>query len=232
MIPLGGEGVFAAVMRGGGLFRAVGIAPEGLSAFSAAPDSWIADDAGFTTPPSEKGLVDIAFRDGMFYGCGYDDAGPPYAVVAENDGSGWTPIEAPGVDLDDRELSAIAVTGDGALLIGGSIADASSGTVEYAAFLLIRGAAGEWIEGVLPEADRLDRVNDILVASDGTTFLGGGLEETWIARQAGEGVELEGPRAPGRIASLCESPDGVVHAAGSYGPGGIFGRAVILRREP
>jgi len=227
------QGVLYGVARGDGTaLRAAGVSNAGIALRSAGADSWIEEDLGFGTPPNDKGLIDLVSADGIFYGAGFDDAGPPYQVLLENDGSGWRPVEIDMPVLTGREVNAVAATGEGSLFIGGSLVDFSEDSAdEYVAFLLGRDTDGSWFEIVLPDAGGLDKVNDIL-ASDAAVYLACGMEEGRILRSAGGAAKDEGPGTPGRILALAEGPGGTIHAVGVRDLPDGTARALILRRDP
>ena len=188
------------------------------------PDVWIPEEIPFaSSSQNEKGLNDIDFRDGLFVACGFDDGGDgtpesPDNVVFQNSGSGWTAVEAPCGGCSAYEFRSVAVLSSGAFLLGGAVTDFSGGSPdEYTAFLLLRTAT-EWVELVLPQPGTLDRVNDILVASNGDVFLACGVTSAFVVRKPGTGsFERDATLPTAGIVGLAESSDGSIWAAGSIG---------------
>ena len=103
----------------------------------------------------------------------------------------------------------MAVSAPGGILLGGAITNFAGGADEYTAFLLLRSVAGDWAEIVLPDPEALERVNDILIAADGTLYLACGMETGFILRwPSGEGIEREAAIPSARIRRLAQAPDG------------------------
>ena len=110
----------------------------------------------------------------------------PWATVNQNSqGSGWEILPSP-VEWSSWELRGVAVTAEGVVLVGGAITNFSAGPEDqYVAALAARGLDGTWSAIGLPEAGALDRVNDILIASDGRIFLACGLESIHLLVSSG-----------------------------------------------
>jgi hypothetical protein len=73
------------------------------------------------------------------------------------------------------------------------------------------------VEIVLPAADEIEAVNDILLAADGTTYLACGREDGHILRwPVGGAAAREATFSSARINRLAESPDGSIWAAGAW----------------
>ncbi|TPW04777.1 MAG: hypothetical protein FD129_2855, partial [bacterium] len=90
---------------------------------------------------------------------------------------------------------------------------------------------GDWAEIVLPEPGRLDRVNDILVATNGDIYLACGVEGSIILRVSGTSMS-EAALPDARIAQLAEAPDGSIWAAGAIVDlAGGSSRPMIWRRS-
>jgi hypothetical protein len=211
-----------ALATSGGVTRLAGMG--GAPALvSLAADSWSAESLPFPSTTGERGLVDIAARDGVWVACGYDDGAEgtpdsPHAVLFRNGGAGWQRVAVPCGGCSNREFRAVAVSATGGLLLGGAITDYGAGAADASvAFLLVRSVAGDWTEIVLPGAGRLDRVNDILAASDGSIYLACGLDGAHCVVRSPSGApaacELSLERA--RIEALGEGPGGVLYAVGA-----------------
>jgi len=228
--------------EGDGILRGVGTSLQGLSLVSTAADVWTADGAGFvTTQANDKGLVDVTWHDGIFYACGFDDAADgspqePSNVVVQNDGTGWTRIESP-VEDGAFELRAIAVTGDGIVLVGGAITDFSAGASDqYVATLVARGTDGTWTPVSLPDPGTLDEVQDILVTSAGDIVLACGISRIhFVKGSLDTGLADEGPGSRGQIRHLAEDSTGAVFGCGSsfIDEGDVqVPTPLLLKREP
>lgn len=219
----GVTGAVVAIGGGNGVLRAVGVSVQGLALVSTAADTWTAEGAGFVTvQANDKALVDLAWEDGVFTACGYDDAADgspqePARVVVQNDGSGWAPIPSPFVSAT-WELKAVAVAGNGAILVAGARTDFSAGAADdYVAMLMIRDpGSGDWFPIDLPRAGSLDRVNDILITSGGDVVLACGLDTVHLlSGPVSGGFTDEGPGTAGTVWVLAEGPGGAIYAAGT-----------------
>lgn len=211
-----------AMATSGGVTRLAGSGGTALLV-SVAADSWSAESLPFPSTTGERGLVDIAARDGVWVACGYDDGAEgtpdsPHAVLFRNGGTGWQRLAVPCGGCSNREFRSVAVSATGGLLLGGAITDYGAGAADASvAFLLVRSASGDWTEIVLPDAGRIDRVNDILVASDGGIYLACGLDGAHCVLRSPSGApascELSLEHA--RIAALGEGPGGILYAVGA-----------------
>jgi len=115
------------------------------------------------------------------------------------------------------EFQSVAVSDEGGIVLGGSITNFAGGANEYTAFLLLRSAGGDWAEIVLPAAQELMTVNDILFARDGVAYLACGRESAFILRwPPGGSVTRDAAFASARINRLAEAPDGSISAAGAH----------------
>ncbi len=189
---------------------------------STSADVWTPESLPFPPGTGERGIQDIAARNGHWAACGFDDAGDgspefPSRVLFVDDGAGWERIDAGCGGCSNREFEAVTVSASGAILLGGSITDFSGGASVYTASLLLRSTSGDWAEIVLPRADELEAVNDILLATDGTTYLACGRGNGYILRwPAGGTAAREATFTSARINRLAEAPDGSVWAAGAW----------------
>lgn len=209
-----------AMAQSGGVIRLAG--SPGLLV-SPGADAWTPESLPFPATTNERGLVDIAARNGVWAACGFDDGAEgtpesPYHVVFLNGGAGWQRLELPCGGCGNREFRAVAVSATGGVLLGGAITNFQGGAAdEYVAFLLVRSAGGDWVEIVLPAAGELDRVNDILVTTDGTVYLAcgmGGVSRIVRSPTGGPAVR-EASFEDARIESLAEGPGGAIHAVGA-----------------
>jgi hypothetical protein len=192
---------------------------------STAADVWTPESLPFPANRNERGLEGIAARNGLWVACGFDDGAEgtpesPSRVLFLNRGSGWDRIAVPCGGCSNREFGAVAVSAPGGILLGGSITNFAGGADEYTAFLLLRSVAGDWAEIVLPDPEALERVNDILIAADGTLYLACGMETGFLLRwPPGRGIEREAAIPSARIRRLAQAPDGTIWAAGSLQSG-------------
>jgi hypothetical protein len=189
---------------------------------STSADVWTPESLPYPVGAGERGIQDIAARNSHWAACGFDDAGDgspesPSRVLFADDGAGWERIDAGCGGCSNREFEAVAVGASGAILLGGSITDFSGGASVYTASLLLRSTGGDWVEIVLPRADEIEAVNDILLATDGTTYLACGREAGYILRwPVGGTAAREATFSSARINRLAEAPDGSIWAAGAW----------------
>lgn len=206
---------------------------------SRAPDVWTPESIPFPGDPGEHALRDITARGNLLFACGFDDGGEgtpasPNSVVFRSEDEGWLRMDAPCGGCSDREFRAVAATPDGGFLLGGAVTDFSAGSADpYRAFLLHYSVSGGWEEIPLEEPGRLDRVNDILISSQGDVFLACGQGRAFIVRLLEDGSsEVEATLPTARIAMLAESDGGLVAAGATFSPGGEENRpAIWIRRE-
>ncbi|MDZ4804269.1 MAG: hypothetical protein SGI90_05365 [Candidatus Eisenbacteria bacterium] len=204
-----------------GIVRVAGAAAGNNAVFvSRSPDTWTPESIPFPSSNNERALVDISADDGVFIACGFDDGGDgtpqsPNSVVFRNDGGDWERLELPCGGCANREFRTVAVTPSGSFFLGGAETDFSAGSQDqYQAFPLSSSREGDWTEIVLPEPGKLDRVNDILIATDGDIYLACGVEGSIIVQMSGTSV-YEAVLPGTRIAQLAEAPDGSIWAAGA-----------------
>jgi hypothetical protein len=183
---------------------------------SSAPDVWIPESIPFPGPVNEHGIKDICVGDGVFYACGFDDGGDgspefPHQVLFQSDeAGGWVRIEVPCGGCSDREFRAVAITSQGGLLLGGAITNFSGGSPDMYRAFLIHYTGGNWEEIVLPEPGALDRVNDILVTTNGDIYLACGMETGFIVRLPVGGTgEREAAIPAARISALAQSAEAI-----------------------
>jgi len=194
--------------------RAIGAYLGGFAVWSTEPGVWTQEPLTFSTG-NEKGFWDLTYAEGMFYACGFDDGGPPYALFLDHTAAtGWRPTAGPPPAFN-RELRALSSGAPGVLLVGGTDADYSSVPTRLHARLFHRATSGDWAEFVLPEPESLQRVNAILRASDNATYLGCGVEATGAVIRAGDaGITATGA-VPGPVLALAEAGSGEIYAVGT-----------------
>jgi hypothetical protein len=212
---------------------AVGTGSGGLAASSVAPGQWNVDRAGFTTP-AEKGLVDVAYADGVFVACGWDDADlQPH--LRRRVGDSWSELPGPGgvTTPESRiEYHSVWLEPGGGLWLGGTIVDTTGGGEREVARLAHRPANGDWFEIVLPKPDSIQVVNDILRAQDGSLYLACGKTTGRILRHDGMQWHDEGPGMPGQVLALAEAADGTIYAAGFRNTSSSQPGALLRKRNP
>jgi len=223
LFGIGVEGFFQAIAFGvGDTVRAVGSSAGGSAQRSVTPGNWQSEDLGITTPPQEAGLVDLHVNNGVFYGCGFNDAGPEFAILMRNRGTGWESI--PVGNLATIELRAVVADSTGAVWLGG-VDQASD---PPSAFLARRPANGDWFEVVLPPMT--GAVRDILVTTTGEVYLATGNVDAQILRWDGMTWVAEVTRQNTRILALAESNDRLV-AVGVANTGTDTPQPLVLERS-
>jgi hypothetical protein len=200
----------------------------------------------FDTEPfgGEAGLTALVEESGAIYGCGFNDGGDgtgqdPWRIVMKYDLGEWSNVPSPCGACGSYDLRAIDATPD-ALYVGGSERSIRTGDEPYGNGTSIETAwlvqwsfeESGWAQLLLPDAELLQRVNAILVASDGVTYLACGTPETpaYLVRvEPGAAPVVEQEFVGTRLFSLAETPDGRILAAGLE-PGEVEGRPVLLER--
>jgi hypothetical protein len=190
---------------------------------STAPDSWTLETVPYSsTGQNERQLQDLSARGGRWVACGFDDAGDgtpdsPNNVLFLNQGAGWERISVSCGGCSNREFRSVAASETGGVLLGGAVTDFTGGANEYTASLLVRSVSGDWAPLTLPAPTELKRVNDILIAQDGTVYLACGLGTTsYLVRSVnGDSMVRDATVTKARINRLAESPDGSIWAAGA-----------------
>ncbi|MEZ4649031.1 MAG: hypothetical protein R3E97_09665 [Candidatus Eisenbacteria bacterium] len=222
-----GEDVFLnSVAIGDGTAMAVGLAGGGFALRSVTGGAWT------DVPPSpsgqqELGLNDVQYVDSRFVACGFDDGGPPYAILATYENSAWSMEEVPGVDLDPRCLEQLP---DGTLLVGGQRFESSTSS-DYA-FLLGRDpGTNAWTPLGVPGSPRPGTVQDLHATSSGEVRAA---LSTWDDDVAG-GIVRSGSMEyefSGAIVSIAGSANGTLYAVGHEKLAGGDLRPVLLVRKP
>jgi hypothetical protein len=188
------------------------------------------------TSAGEKGLVDLAVEDGQVYGVGFDDRGEgtpeqPWRIVSRFDGEEWGAIESPCGSCAGIGFRAVAASA-AELLVGGSImVDSSAPVTEHA--WLASWSEGEWTTIEVPDADLVQQINDILVASDGTVYFAAGSYESpayLLSADPGQAPVIEWTRPGIRLWALTETADGRILAAGLQ-PGPQQGVPIVVERD-
>jgi hypothetical protein len=189
---------------------------------STAPDSWTLETLPFPASTNERQIQDLSAGAGIWTACGFDDGADgtpdsPNEVLFLNHGTGWERISVACGGCSNREFRSVAVSETGGILLGGAITDFSAGGNEYTASLVLRSVSGDWVELVLPAATELKRVNDILIAEDGTVYLACGMGTmAYLVRSSPGGpIERDATLTSARINRLAESPDGSIWATGA-----------------
>lgn len=216
-----------------GLMTAGGVSVGGELWTSLQEQTWTVDPVPLSGQ-GESGLVDVDVLGDRTLACGFDDGADVMPVLLLREGTGaWEFIDLDGLATFGRTFVAAALTADGAIFLGGI---AGAGGLNPVAFLSVRSSAGDWAEIVLPNPTRLGRVNDILVAADGTVYLACSGEEdiptAHIVHSNQNGEVEEILPFPGELVALAQSEDGTVWAAGTrIGDGGPVREGVLLRRR-
>lgn len=188
---------------------------------STTPGSWIPETTPYPTTHGERALQDLSARSGDWVTCGFDDAGDgtpqyPNQVLFLNQGSGWERISISCGGCSAWEFKTVAMSETGGILLGGAFTNFGGGANEYTASLLVRSVSGDWADIVLPSPTQLKRVNDILIAQDGTVYLACGMETSYLMRSSpGQALVKDATLPSARIHRLTESPDGTIWAVGA-----------------
>ncbi len=241
-LPAMTGGLQSLARDGGGVFHAAGSGTAEIPGVMGTIDgSWTRESYPTAGDPQEKSIVDMAAGSGILYACGFDDGADgtpqaPFAVLMANSGNGWNAVAGPPGSEANHEFRAVEVNSQGALLLGGAVTDYSAGAPDPSrAFLALRlnsTPPDEWAQAELSQAGDLDRVNDILAAASGDTYLACGDSTAylvWIPRGfAASVVEFAG--AGVSLYALAEDGAGRIYAAGGRTENGRM-RPLILRRE-
>ena len=240
-LPASNGGLQALAVDASGTFLATGPGGASVLALTGTADgTWTTESIPLPGDPQEKSLVDLAYRAGTWAACGFDDGAngdedSPFNVVLANDGAGWSLLKGLGCGgCGNREYRAVAINQQGAILLGGAITDFSAGAQDdYVAFLsLYSPTTGEWTAIVLPHAGDLDRVNDILVASNGDVYLACGIDSTTLVHHYSSGVStIEWSASDVIIQQLAEAPYGDICAVGSKAPQNSFAPTPFMIRR-
>lgn len=230
--PFGGFGLMALDAEGQ-VMTAGGSAAGGRSVTSTAPQTWISDPLPLSEA-DEAGLLDVDIRGGMAAACGFDDGADVPQVLLLRQGTGdWQLADLGGLTTFSRTFTAVALGDDGAVFVGGI---AGAGGSHPTAFLSVRSSAGDWADIVLPNPTQLGRVNDILVAADGSVYLACSGEDdlptAHIVRASGVGPVEEIAPFPGELNALTQDGDGTIWAAGTrMQAGSPVRQGMLLRRR-
>lgn len=223
-----------AVDGDGDFFVAGGLSGLGLLMSSQAPGSWNTDTFP-TSGRNDGGFRDVHVRGDVAVACGFDDGADTLKVVLRRTKvESWKMLNRNGLPFG-VQLLCIAVNDDGAIFLGGVEGPGSPG---YKAFLSVRSPEGEWVSLVLPNAEELGGVNDILVARDGSVYLACSSEyqdtsTAHIVHATPSGVGEEISPFGGSLLQLAEGSDGTIYAAGSRRIGSTLDREpVLLKRVP
>lgn len=227
-------GILLTVDGEGDFFVAGGAQTAGLLLSSTAPGSWDADWFP-KSGTNEGGFQDVDVRGDVAVACGFDDGADTLQVVLRRTKTtDWKMLNRDGLPFG-TELRCIAVSATGAIFVGGV---QYPGGPQTQAFAAVRSAAGEWATLVLPDPVALGRVNDILLATDGSIYLAcsSEYEDTstgWVLRVTGTGASPEIGPLEGELLDLAEANDGTIYAVGSRRLSGSSVREpVLLERAP
>lgn len=214
-------------------FVAGGLIGGGHLVSSESAGSWTQDDFP-SSGRNDRGFWDVDVRGDLAAACGFDDGADTLQVVLRRTRTtSWEALNRDGLPYSVA-LRSIAIDDDGAVFVGGTL---RPGSLDEEAFAAVRNPAGEWIALILPDAERLGRVNDILIARDGSIYLAcsSEYEDTSTAhllRASDAGVASEITPFDGQLLQLAETGDGTVYAVGSRRTGSSPGRVpVVLRRS-
>ena len=180
------------------------------------PQVWTVDPIPLSGV-NETGLVDVDMRGDLTVVCGFDDgADVPQVLLMREGTADWQFVDLGGIATFGRTFEAAALTADGAIFLGGI---AGAGGLSPVAFLSVRSAAGDWAEIELPNPTRLGRVNDILIAADGTVYLAcsgeADIPTAHIVHSSQSGAVEELLPFPGELVALAQTEDGTVWAVGT-----------------
>jgi hypothetical protein len=234
-VPLGG----LALARYQTTLRLAGTwANNDLVLISTAPDVWTPETLPFPPGLGERGIQDVSARNGVWAACGFDDSGDgtpasPNSVFFVDQGTGWERVSVSCGGCSNWEFRSVAVAETGGILLGGAVTNFAGGANEYTASLLVRSVSGDWAEIVLSKPTELKRVNDILIAHDGTVYLACGMGEmSYLVRvSSGGAITRDATLTSARLNRLAESPDGSIWAAGAVldGQGNVLHPAIWKR---
>lgn len=180
---------------------------------STVPGTWT-HDALPLTGTNDSGFRDVDVRGGVAVACGYDDGADTLQVLlTRTPATGWTHIKP--VAAQYGTYFCVARNDAGTIYVGGIH---GAGGPSPRAFLIQRSISGDWTELVLPDAERLHGVMDILVADDGDIYLacmgeGDDTEANLLRADAG-GVHQEIEPFPGGLLQVDQADDGTVFAVG------------------
>lgn len=199
---------------------------------------WTRSTVALPGNPNDRSLVAVTEGADGLYACGFNDGGEgtpenPFRLVMRDTGSGFELMPGPCTDCTSHEYEAMASTSSGGVLLGGAITNFRIDAADdYRAFLALWSPTSEdWVEIVLPDAGALDKVNAILVASDGSVYLACGMEgSATVVRQPPDGPAVVDWVAdgPADVLDLAELDDGTILAGGRRG-GAQFEPLLLLR---
>jgi|GEM_PF-2510394 len=223
MLTVAGEGTFMVAggrSNGGGLWT------------SAGPGQWNFDILPLTRT-NDSGFRDIDIRDGRAVACGYDDGADTLKVIlTRTSATDWEKIPAGGPST--ATYLCVAQTGAGTLFVGGMV---GAGGSAPRAFLSQRAADGSWADLILPDAEGLHGVMDILIAADGSIYLAcmgeGDQTRANLIHAGPTGVFPEITPFPGGLLQVDQAADGSIYAVGfRRNPVDGATRGVMLVKSP
>lgn len=223
LVTLDGDGDF---------FVAGGLLGSGHLVSSVSEGVWTRDDFP-SSGRNDRGFWDVDVRGDVAVACGFDDGADTLQVVLRRTRTTrWKALGRAGMPFG-FDLRSIAVDDDGAIFVGGTVRPGSPAAEASAA---VRSPTGEWTSLILPDPTSLGRVNDILLAGDGSIYLAcsSEYEDTSIAyllRVTESGVQNEIAPFAGELLQLAEDGGGVIYAAGSRRTDGSPSREPVLLRR-
>lgn len=228
-----GSGGLLTVDGSGDFFVAGGMAGTAHLSSSQSPGSWNLD--GFpSSGRNDRGFQDVHVNGDVAVACGFDDGADTLQVVLQRTrSSGWEMVNRNGLEFAVA-LRCIAIADDGTIYLGGVQAP---GGPDSRAWASVRDLAGTWTALDLPGAVELGRVNDILLANDGSVYFACSSEyedsnTAHLLRMTGQEVQPEIAAFPGSLLQLSEADDGTIYAAGSRRAGtGQEREPVLLQRD-
>lgn len=166
-----------------------------------------------------SGTNDSGFRDVYIQGdravaCGYDDGANTLQVILTRTAStDWEKIPAGGPF--NATYYCAAFNDEGTIFVGGI---AGAGGMAPRAFLSQRTADGLWTDLILPDAELLHGVMDILIAADGDIYLAcmgeGDDTQANLVHAGASGVSKEISPFPGGLLQLGQADSGDIFAVG------------------
>ena len=237
MFAVDGEGAFmvAGGMSGGGM-PAGGLSGAGMSGGGELWTSTAAGTWNFDTLPltgtNDSGFRDVYIRGDRAVACGFDDGADTLQVILTRTSStGWEKIDVAG--SFGRTFHSVALSDSGTIFVGGI---AGAGGPDPAAFLSQRAPDGSWTDLILPDADELGGVMDILIAADGSIYLAceGEGEDTManLVHADATGVRKEITPFPGGLIQMGQAAGGEIYAVGYRRESNGLETGVMLVKSP
>lgn len=222
MFTVDGEGAF---MVAGGMSNG------GELWTSTAPGSWNFDNLPLTGT-NDSGFRDVYIRGDRAVACGFDDGADTLQVIlSRTSGTDWEKIELAG--SFGRTFYSVALTDSGAIFVGGID---GAGSLSPRAFLMVRSPDGSWTDLILPDAQLLHGVMDILIAADDSIYLAceGEGDNTManLVHADASGVRTEITPFSGGLMQIGQAAGGDIYAVGYRRDGTGAETGVMLVRSP